>query len=123
MSERTVGDIVRKREPLCLPAEASVRDAARAMVEYDVGVVLIETNQRVEGLVSERDLIREMASGDFSAETMNLRQIMTRDPDTIEAHASIEEALAHMDTGGFRHLPVVDEREHLIGIVSRRDLF
>jgi acetoin utilization protein AcuB len=53
---------------------------------------------------------------------MKVRDVMTPDPQTIAPTATLAAARERMDRGGFRHLPVVDERRHVVGIVTDRDL-
>jgi CBS domain-containing protein len=75
---------------------------------------------RLEGIFTERDLVRAM-SHDVSASSQPVAQWMTRNPVTVAPDASVEQALAMMLAGNFRHLPVT-ERESVVGIVSIRDL-
>ncbi len=121
MKPRIVGDIIEEgRDLLELPAGASVRDAAHAMRDWDMGAALVTENGRLAGIFTERDLVNRVIACDRDPESTPLSEVMTRDPDTISPGATALEALRLMEDGGYRHVPVVAEGR-LVGIVSRRD--
>ena len=121
MKPRIVRDIIEEgRDLLELPAGASVRDAAQAMRDWDVGAVLVTENGRLAGIFTERDLVNRVIACDRDPESTPLSEVMTRDPDTISPGATALEALRLMEDGGYRHVPVVAEGR-LVGIVSGRD--
>ena len=98
----------------------SVAAAVTVMGMQGVGAVLVMEKARLEGIFTERDLVRAM-SHDVSASSQPVAQWMTRNPVTVGPEASVEQALEIMLAGHFRHLPVMDG-ESLVGVVSIRDL-
>lgn len=101
--------------------DASVFEALSLMAEHDVGAVMVFEAGKVAGILTERDYARKgILTGRLSKDTA-VREIMT--PEVIFANfdKSIEECMAIMTGGRFRHLPVM-EGGRLIGIVSMRDL-
>jgi CBS domain-containing protein len=98
----------------------SVAAAVTVMGMQRVGAVLVMETARLEGIFTERDLVRAM-SYDVSASSQPVAHWMTRNPVTVGPEASVEEALEIMLAGHFRHLPVTDG-ETLVGVVSIRDL-
>ena len=98
----------------------SVAAAVTVMGMRRVGAVLVLENDRLEGIFTERDLVRAL-SHDISASSQPAAQWMTRDPVTVGPEESVERALEIMLDGHFRHLPVVED-ERLVGVVSIRDL-
>jgi CBS domain-containing protein len=94
-------------------------EAAKRMVARGVGAVLVLAGERLEGILTERDLMRAVAGG-YSDEA-TVADWMTRHPETIDAADSTDHAASLMIHGGFRHLPVVEEG-HVAGIISIRDL-
>ena len=98
----------------------SIAAAVTVMGMDQVGAVLVMDQAKLEGIFTERDLVRAM-SNDISASTQPVAQWMTRNPITVKPEASVEEALEIMLAGHFRHLPVTDG-ETLVGIVSIRDV-
>ena len=95
---------------------------ARQLSTHRIGSVLVlEEPDMVVGVVSERDLVRAMADHGAGALAMEARQIMTRDVVTCDPDDSIEQVMAMMTRGRFRHLPVVRHGE-LLGLVSIGDV-
>jgi CBS domain-containing protein len=89
------------------------------MVERGVGASLVLTGEIVSGILTERDVLRAVATG--SVEGTHVAAWMTRDPETVDVSESLGQAAAIMIHGGFRHLPVLDAGKPA-GIVSIRDL-
>ncbi|MGH2689268.1 MAG: CBS domain-containing protein [Actinomycetota bacterium] len=94
--------------------------AAQMMVERSVGSAIILNNGAIEGIVTERDVLRSVARGLVPWNT-KVVDCMTPKPLTVSPSDLAEEAVRTMVNGGFRHLPVV-EKGNLVGIVSLRDL-
>jgi CBS domain-containing protein len=94
-------------------------EAAKKMVARGVGAVLVLEGENLEGILTERDLMRAVAGG--YTEEARVAEWMTRHPETIDATDSTDHAASLMIHGGFRHLPVVEEG-HVAGIISIRDL-
>ena len=114
----TVADLM-VRDVLTVEPSDTIGEAAEKMNAANVGaVVVLEDMVRIVGIVTERDLLRAVASRARAAEA-RVRQWMTSDPVTIEPDTSIEEAAEIMFTRNFRHLPVVKDGRPL-GIVSLR---
>lgn len=106
--------------PITTGSDATVAEAAAAMVAARVGSLLVRDAGEDVGILTERDVLRAAgADGDLLA-TM-VRDWMTLDPVTAPADTSVDDAVALMLTGGFRHLPVADGPE-VVGIVSIRAL-
>jgi CBS domain-containing protein len=98
----------------------SVAAAVTVMGMRGVGAVLVMEKGGLEGIFTERDLVRAL-SNDIGASSQPVVQWMTRNPVTVGPDASVEEALETMLAGHFRHLPVMDGGR-LVGVVSIRDL-
>jgi CBS domain-containing protein len=107
------------KDLLTLEADAKLGDAAKRMAERGVGAVVVLEGERLAGILTERDILKAVASG-FEPDS-RVSDWMTRHPETIESDDTTDHAAALMIHGGFRHLPVVDEGE-LKGILSIRDL-
>ena len=104
---------------LTVAADDRLGEAAKRMVARAVGAVLVLDGERLEGILTERDLMRAVAGG-YSDEA-RVAEWMTRHPETIDATDDTDHAASIMIHGGFRHLPVVDEGR-VAGIISIRDL-
>lgn len=112
-----VGDRM-SRSVLAVEPATSLRDAARRMCDRRVGSVLVLDGERMLGIVTERDVLVAFADGRFEA---SVDEVMTRDPETAEPDESLDQARLVMLHGGFRHLPVVENRS-VVGVLSIRDL-
>jgi CBS domain-containing protein len=114
----TVADLMVK-DVLTVEPSDTIGEAAEKMNASNVGaVVVMEDMVRIVGIVTERDLLRAVASRARAAEA-RVRQWMTPNPVTISPDLTIEEAAKIMFDNNFRHLPVVKDGRAL-GIVSLR---
>ena len=99
-----------------------VAEVAKQLSVRRIGSVLILNDESsVLGIVSERDLVRALASHGIKALELEARQVMTRDVVTCDPDDSIDEVMQTMTNGRFRHLPVVRHGE-LLGLISIGDV-
>lgn len=122
MHRRVVPDIVREQKIELLPADTTVRNAAKTMAERHIGAVLIGTGGRLEGIFTERDLLIRVVARNLDPDTTTLGKVMTPNPDTVGPNDLGAAALERMRASGYRHVPVVDNGK-VVGIVSLRDLY
>jgi CBS domain-containing protein len=111
---------VMTKELVTVEPSTSVAAAVTVMGMRRVGAVLVMESEKLEGIFTERDLVRAM-SHDIGASSQPVAQWMTRNPITVGPETSVERALEIMLAGNFRHLPVM-EGESVIAVVSIRDL-
>src|SRR5947209_18132590 len=108
--------------PVSLPGTASVREAARAMQDGDIGDVIVLENNRVCGIVTDRDIVvRTVAEAQDPAIT-TLADICSHRLLVVAPTDSLEEAVRLMRAHAIRRLPVVEEGGKAVGIVSLGDL-
>ena len=100
----------------------SIAQLSQQLSTRRIGSVLVLDGEgSVAGIVSERDLVRAMASHGAKAMELEARQVMTRDVVTCDPDDSIDQVMQTMTSGRFRHLPVVRYGE-LLGLVSIGDV-
>jgi CBS domain-containing protein len=100
----------------------SIAQLSQQLSTRRIGSVLVLDGEgSVAGIVSERDLVRAMASHGAKAMELEARQVMTRDVVTCDPDDSIDQVMQTMTSGRFRHLPVVRHGE-LLGLVSIGDV-
>ena len=100
---------------------ATVYAALKMMADKDVGALLVMENDRLVGVISERDYARKvMLLGRDSRET-SVHEIMTSSPITIRPECNVDEAMRLMSTNRIRHLPVVSDGI-ILGVISIGDL-
>ncbi len=100
---------------------ASVMDAARMMAERRIGGLLVTENERIVGIVTERDFARRLALSAFPCGEILVREIMSAPVLYVRPDQTGAECMALMTENRLRHLPVVDEGK-LIGLISIGDL-
>jgi CBS domain-containing protein len=101
---------------------ANLGGAARLLAERKVGALVVTgPDRRVIGIVSERDIVQELAAHGTAALELPLTDIMTRNVTTCGIGDTISMVMERMTNGKFRHLPVV-EQGRLAGLVSIGDV-
>jgi serine phosphatase RsbU (regulator of sigma subunit) len=108
-------------DPVMVSPGESLQEVIRLMARHRIGGVLVGQNGAVQGIFTERDLLRIAADAPHGWRQQPIADWMTRDPHTIGPDTGWEEAVALMERLHVRHLPVV-ERGSIIGIVSARQL-
>jgi CBS domain-containing protein len=101
--------------------DATVFEAIREMALRNVGALLVMEDDRLVGVVSERDYTRKVILQDRSSRDTAVREIMTSTVVTIDPECTAEEAMRTMTEWRIRHLPIVDD-DAVLGVVSIGDL-
>ena len=99
----------------------TVLDALRLMAERNIGAVIVLTEGRLEGILSERDYARKVVLLGKASKETPVREIMTTEVVTIDPGWSAEQCMALMNDRRVRHLPVLED-DRLVGIVSIGDI-
>lgn len=108
-------------EVATIPQTASVCDAVRRLGELKIGALVVSGDGRaIEGIVSERDIVRVAADG--SLDDLSVGAVMSTQVVTCSPGDGVDRLMQLMTERRIRHLPVVDERGQLAGIVSIGDV-
>jgi len=105
-----------------VPPTATVREAAKAMAAANVGCVVILEEGKLVGLFTERDLLKRVMLKDLRTDQVKVAQVMTRKIITAKAGMLATDGRRLLREHHIRHLPVVDRKGDLLGILSIRDL-
>ena len=120
-----VGDLLDERqgeEVVWIEPLASVYDALKMMNERNVGALLVQIDEYLVGILSERDYVRKVILDTHEAKKLKVSEVMTRDVVTVTRADTVVHCVALMRKHHVRHLPVVEEGR-AIGMISLRDLF
>jgi CBS domain-containing protein len=116
-----VSDVM-TRAPVTVEPQTSVAVVARMMRDENIGAVLVSEGEQLRGLVSDRDLVvRSMAEGG-DPNQMTVAQACSDDLVTVGPADDLARAVEVMREHSVRRVPVVDEGQHAVGIVSLGDL-
>jgi CBS domain-containing protein len=110
------------KQAFSIPSDASVYSALELMADKNVGDLLVVDDNRLVGIISERDYTRKVVLLGRSSRDTFVRDIMRSSPVTIRSDTSVDEAMRVMRDHGIRHVPVIDSEEHVTGVLSMRDL-
>ena len=100
---------------------SSVKELAHTITSRKIGAVVVCDGERLAGIVSERDVVKAISQHGAAALELTAADIMTKAVTTASPRTTMDEAMAMMDSGYFRHLPVV-EGGVMVGIISVRDV-
>jgi CBS domain-containing protein len=108
---------------IALLPDTLVAGAALLLAEQSIGAgVIIDPDGGMVGIISERDIMRGLGRHGAAVAGMCVAELMTRDVITCDSESTVADALATMQSMNVRHLPVVDGDNHLVGMISMRDL-
>jgi CBS domain-containing protein len=101
--------------------DSTVYEALKLLAEKDVGALLVLEDERLAGIISERDYARKVILKGKTSMDTPVREIMTSNVVTVRPDQTIDDCMALMTEKRFRHLPVVDG-ERLVGVISIGDV-
>lgn len=118
---RRVGDVM-TANPDCVSERDSVIDAARIMRDSDTGVVPVLEGKKVIGLITDRDIVVRAIADGKDLNNVRVNEVMTKQVRSVKEDTSIDEVLSLMSSAEIRRVPVVNNSDELVGIVSIGDL-
>jgi len=120
----TVRDLLaaKPRRVIATAASASVREATRLMNEHAIGSLLVVSDGRLAGIFTERDVLRRVVAEGRSPDSTAVGDVMTREVVCCSPADVIEEVAGVMRQRRIRHLPVLDDGDRLVGLVSIGDI-
>ena len=111
------------RDVVCISPAATLTEAAKLLTDRKIGAVVVrDMGGELNGIFSERDLVHAVARGGAAALSDQVSMHMTPAPETCVETDTVESVMEVMTRGRFRHVPVLDERHHLVGMISIGDV-
>lgn len=102
--------------------DAAISDAVALLNDKNIGAVVVrDASEGVVGILSERDVVRQLGAKGQEALSMSVKEAMTPDPFTCSPEASVDDLMAQMTEKRVRHLPVTDSGK-IMGVVSIGDV-
>jgi CBS domain-containing protein len=118
-----IGSIISGKRVETISASASIHDLVNSLNSHHVGALVVSSDgKKIDGIVSERDVVRAMPGKLDQLIGMHVRDIMTVDVHTCTPESTVSELMQMMTELRIRHVPVVDADGALISIVSIGDV-
>ena len=110
------------QKPESISEDLSVREAAEVMARLNLGAILVDRDDVIIGIVSERDLMKKVIAKNLSLTETKVKAIMTSPIITVTTEVTPTEALDLMFQKNIRHLPVRDHRDQIVAVLGIRDV-
>jgi CBS domain-containing protein len=120
MTVRAILD-AKGRQVVSIGADAKVSSAVKILSERRIGAVLVLAGGKIDGIISERDIVRVIGERGIGVLDESVRVVMTAKVMTCRRADTVKSVMEKMTEGKFRHLPVVEDGE-VIGLVSIGDV-
>jgi CBS domain-containing protein len=116
-----VGEVMRK-SVVTASVESTITNAASLMKKYNVGSVIALDNGKAVGIITERDIVRNVVAEGKNPAEVRIREAMSRPLRVITPQVTLEDAARLMKKFKVRRLPVINESGELVGIITENDI-
>ena len=118
-----IESIIKEKQVRTIRADDTVEYLLECLNSFNVGALVVSADSKViDGIVSERDVVRSLSGKSKRIEDLHVRDIMTVEVFTCRPEATVAEIMSMMTEKRIRHVPVVDEKGDLLSIVSIGDV-
>lgn len=121
---KTCSEVMTQNPLFCLPGD-TVTKAAQLMKARDIGAVPViesEKSKKLVGIITDRDLVIEVLAGERDPKTTRVDQVMTPGVMTCRIDDDLQQVLNAMSGYQLRRIPIVDNEDRLVGIISQADV-
>ena len=116
-------EILKPRPPLAVSPQTTVGEVLKQMVADRLGyAVVVDDDRRLLGIFTERDALMRLNVDAAKYRDKPISSVMSKEPATLRSRDKIAYALHRMHVGGFRHVPILDDDERLVGVISVRGI-
>lgn len=120
-NDRKVRDIMTP-DPACVSEKDNIREVARIMAREDTGVVPVVEGKKVIGMITDRDIVVRLVAEGKDPSNASVKEAMTRNVRAVKEDSSVSDVLDVMSKSQVRRVPVVNDRDEIVGIVSMGDV-
>jgi len=115
--------IVSRREPVTVPPGTSIAECLRAIQQTGTGdsVFVTDPSGRLVGVLTERDIFGRIVVGEVDL-VQPVEALMNTRPHHLHLEETVRDAILLMQTGRYRNVPLLDEEDHLEGVVRPQDI-
>ena len=110
-----------RTDPLTVAPQTSVRDALGQLRANHGDAILVTDGGRLAGILTERDVLTRVLGAKLD-QAQPVSELMTRDPRTLSADASVLEAMQAMESGHYRNVPLTEPDGTIVGLLRQQDL-
>lgn len=108
--------------PKTLSDKDSVLEAARIMRDQDTGVIPVVEGKKIIGMITDRDIVVRAVAEGKDANGVRINEVMSKQVKSVNEDTPINEVLNLMSSSEIRRVPVVNQSQEIVGIVSLGDL-
>lgn len=112
---------LKTRSPVCIQEGTPLKTVLKEMKAHKRGCVIVLKKNKMTGVFTERDLLRRVIGGELSLATP-IEAVMSKNPSWLTPDSPVAEAVRIMSQKGYRHIPLLDDKQHIQGFVSVRDI-
>ncbi len=118
---KSVRDVM-TANPASVSEKDSIRDVARIMAQQDTGVVPVVNGKKIIGLITDRDIVVRLVAAGKDLGTAKVTEAMSKGVRSVKEDAGVNDVLDLMTKADVRRIPVVNQNDELVGIVSMADI-
>ena len=122
MKIKDIPEFQDKNHVLSLEKDVTIRNCVKKMHDFSYGSVVITEKKKVIGIFTERDLLNKVVANDIDPDKLTVDNVMSKNISTAKLEDNINHVLRRMSQGRFSHMPIVNDQNELIGVISQGDL-
>ncbi len=117
-----IGEVLDLAPLVTVRPNITVAEAVKTMATRRVGCLIVTEGEQLLGLFTERDVLCKVSADTETDDQVSISHLMTTNPDTLNIDSPLVYALHRMSVGGYRHVPLLDQQQRPVAIVSMRDI-
>ena len=111
-----------KNKFVSMPDNTPLMDVIDKLQQYSTGCVLLEIDNKISGIFTERDAMKKVLGRRLNLENEVISKFMTKEPECLQIDDPISYALNKMVAGGYRHVPLIDENKNPLGVLTMQSI-